>query len=96
MGDFLVKGAGVFSGKKIVLIDVVITTGATLRAASAALKAAGAVEVVALTLARVPRQDTAGRLPGQYVEPGLTMSVASSEGAAARGGITDDGFGPTA
>jgi ComF family protein len=93
---FQVKRAAEISGKKILLIDDVLTTGATLRAASAALKAAGAVEVVALTLARVPRQDTAGRLPGQYVEPGLTMSVASSEGAAARGGITDDGFGPTA
>ena len=43
-------------GKRVLLIDDVFTTGATLRAASAALKAAGADHVSALTLARVDRQ----------------------------------------
>jgi ComF family protein len=44
------------TGKRVLLIDDVFTTGATLRAASAALKSAGASYVCALTLARVDRR----------------------------------------
>ncbi len=44
------------SGKRVLLVDDVFTTGATLRAAAAALKEAGAFRVVALTLARVDRR----------------------------------------
>jgi ComF family protein len=40
-------------GKRVLLIDDVFTTGATLRGATAALKAAGAAKVSALTLAKV-------------------------------------------
>ncbi len=42
-------------GKRVLLIDDVFTTGATLRAAAGVLKAAGAARVTALTLARVDR-----------------------------------------
>jgi ComF family protein len=55
-GSFTVKRPKQIADRRILLIDDVFTTGATLRAAAAALKAAGAVRVSALTLARVDRR----------------------------------------
>ena len=54
--SFRVKQPSAMSGKRILLIDDVLTTGATLRAAAEALKRAGAARVTVLTLARVDRQ----------------------------------------
>lgn len=52
--------AGVFSaaplrGERVVLVDDILTTGATVASAREALLAAGAGEVAALVLARTPR-----------------------------------------
>ena len=54
--SFYVAKPEQISGRRVLLIDDVFTTGATLRAATAALKAVGAANVSALTLARVDRR----------------------------------------
>jgi ComF family protein len=46
--------ARLVSGKRILLVDDVLTTGATLNSCSQALKQAGAGDVIAMTLARAP------------------------------------------
>ena len=51
--SFCVRNPAALVGKRVLLIDDVFTTGATLRAAAAALKDAGVSHVSALALARV-------------------------------------------
>lgn len=54
--SFAVQRTTQLRGKRVLLIDDVFTTGATLRTAAAALKEAGAAHVTAATLARVDRR----------------------------------------
>ena len=55
------KTCEIIKGKNLVLIDDVMTTGATLNSCAATLKKAGAARVDALTLARVLKSDGALR-----------------------------------
>jgi ComF family protein len=58
-GVFAVKRPAAVAGRRILLIDDVMTTGATAAACAAALKRAGARYVALLTLARVDRRSWA-------------------------------------
>jgi ComF family protein len=55
-GAFAVRKRAAVEGKHVLLIDDVLTTGATASACAAALKRAGARRVSVLTLARVDRR----------------------------------------
>ena len=59
-GAFAVKGAraGLLKGRRVLLIDDVLTTGATVSACTRALRRAGAKAADVLTLARVVRPAT--------------------------------------
>ena len=52
-GSFAVKNKGLIKGKRILVVDDVMTTGSTLEAMAERLKSAGASEVIALTVASV-------------------------------------------
>jgi ComF family protein len=54
-GPFAIKPGRSFAGKRVVIIDDVITTGATVEECARVLKRAGAASVSVLTLARAVR-----------------------------------------
>ncbi len=63
-GVFAVRRPVSVRGKRILLVDDVLTTGSTAGACAAALKKAGAAHVAVITIARVDRRD--------WVEPFVT------------------------
>ncbi len=77
--SFCIRKPEQLRGKRVLLVDDVFTTGATLRSAAAILKTAGAAHVTAATLARVDRRSMElnpsppAQLPGKalYVRVGL-------------------------
>ena len=60
-GAFSVADAGQVTGKHVLLIDDILTTGATARAAAQALEKAGAASVWVATLARAQRHGAPDR-----------------------------------
>jgi ComF family protein len=64
-GAFQVNDPSAVRDRHILLIDDILTTGATARAAAKALKNAGAASVWVATLARARRQHAGSSQPGQ-------------------------------
>jgi ComF family protein len=71
-GAFGVSDPRMVAGKHVLLIDDILTTGATARAASRALLQAGAASVWVATLARARRFDRAAR---SFSEPAIITSA---------------------
>jgi ComF family protein len=74
-GAFSIRSKADVKGKRILLIDDVMTTGATAGACASVLKRAGAKSVSLVTLARVdrktgPRVDRRAGAPGARGKPG--------------------------
>ena len=69
-GAFQVKRSREVEGRRILLVDDVMTTGATASACAAALKSAGARYVALLTLARVDRRTSVVPFPGRSLAVG--------------------------
>lgn len=60
-GAFVLSDQGVVKGKRVLLVDDVLTTGATVMTCSMVLRRGGAKSVTVLTLARVDRRPAEGR-----------------------------------
>jgi predicted amidophosphoribosyltransferase len=61
-GAFVLARKELIEGKRVLLVDDVLTTGATVMTCSALLRRGGAKSVTVLTLARVDRRPAEGRI----------------------------------
>ena len=75
-GAFTVSDPGAVRGRNILLIDDILTTGATARAAAQSLKRAGAASVYVATLARARRLNFIHDQPG--IKPAIAGTHSSS------------------
>jgi ComF family protein len=71
-GAFRVGPKAQVANRRILLVDDVMTTGATANACAAALKRAGAQYVALLTLARVDRRPLVEPAPARSIATGVT------------------------
>jgi ComF family protein len=86
-GAFIVSRPEAVRGKRVLLVDDVLTTGATAGACARALKRAGATHVAVLTVARADRRT----LPVTAVDKSRGSFSTSPSGS-----VLDGQFGPTA
>ncbi len=71
-GAFRVTAPGEVAGRRVLLVDDVMTTGATASACAAELKRAGARSVALLALARVDRRFGASYRPARFLQQGAS------------------------
>ncbi len=84
---FRVPNPAALAGRHILVVDDILTTGATVRSASRALVAAGAASVWVATLARARRISAVGfnaASPKMTVNPGISVHAAGEELAVQR------------
>jgi ComF family protein len=82
---FYLRHSEQLAGRRILLVDDVLTTGATLRSASALLKKAGARRVCVLALARAER-----RYPADARTKALSATASASTAQSATSAATTD------
>jgi ComF family protein len=99
-GAFSVSDVEAVAGRNILLVDDILTTGATAREAARALITAGAATVWVATLARARRSEGFGRrfdhadaednelLAGEPVGAAVHEASLSSDSASLRGGLS--------
>ncbi len=75
-GAFAATKIQAVEGRRILLVDDVMTTGATATACGSALKRAGALRVTVLTLARVDRRASVDQMRAQTAAAGVAACQA--------------------